>query len=86
MFSLKTVKKVEKQLKINPLVLPPKDLKKGMLVENEHRNITHGNSLLTAKIALAHIQETPDYYKRLDRMEKKANKYWKNKNKPNIFL
>lgn len=86
MFSLKTVKKVEKKLHINPLVLPPKDLKKGMLVENEHRNITHGNSLLTAKIALAHIQETPDYYKRLDKMEAKAKREWKKKNKPKIYL
>ena len=41
--------------------------------------------MITAKIALAHILEFPDYYYRLKRMEKQAEKYWKNKEMPTIF-
>ncbi|HEX2695466.1 MAG TPA: DUF5661 family protein, partial [Acidobacteriota bacterium] len=29
------------------------------------------------KIALAHLAEFPDYYTRLDKLEKAAEKYWK---------
>jgi hypothetical protein len=36
-------------------------------------------------IALAHYMEFPDYYKRLKKMEERAEKYWKNKKKPDIF-
>jgi hypothetical protein len=86
MYSIKTVKKIEKKLHVNPLVLPAKDLKKGMLVETEHKNITHDKAILSAKIALAHIGEDPLYYKRLDKMESGAKKYWKNKPKPKLYL
>lgn len=39
----------------------------------------------TGKIALAHLLEMPDYYKRLNKMEKEGNAYWKNKTKPEII-
>lgn len=65
----------------------------GLNVELEHgskisalTNITHDNLSLTSKIAIAHLTEDPKYYKRLKKMEDQAEKYWKNKNKPNIFL
>jgi hypothetical protein len=47
----------------------PSELAKGMNVEREHRNITHCNPTMTAKIALAHLYERPDYYKRLKKVE-----------------
>ena len=56
----------------------------GMNIELEHKNITKGNLTLTAKIALAHVTEIPDYYARLRKLEKIGDKYWKGKNK-NIF-
>ncbi len=63
----------------------------GLNVELEHgkkfgllTNITNNNLELTSKIALAHLLEYPDYYKRLAKMEYQAHKYWKNKSK-NIF-
>jgi hypothetical protein len=34
---------------------------------------------MTAKIALAHLNEFPDYYTRLERMEKDAESYWRNR-------
>ena len=50
----------------------------GMDVELEHglhdllTNVTDDDPLVTAKIALAHLNEFPDYYDRLERMEKEA--------------
>ncbi len=40
-----------------------------MNVELEHRDITRGNLLLTAKIVVAHLKEVPDYYTQLKTIE-----------------
>jgi len=61
------------------------DLKKGMNVELEHgkkhyfTNVTNNNKIITGKIALAHLNEFPDYYERLEKLEKGARKYWDSK-------
>jgi len=50
----------------------------GLDVELEHgkvdqyTNVTNDNPIMTGKIALAHLNEFPDYYTRLDKMEKEA--------------
>ena len=50
----------------------------GMNVELEHglrdalTNVTNDSPHVTAKIALAHLNEFPDYYTRLQRMEEEA--------------
>jgi len=50
----------------------------GMNVELEHgghdpaTDVTHDDPIVTAKIALAHLNEFPDYYTRLARMEAEA--------------
>jgi hypothetical protein len=31
---------------------------------------------MTGKIALAHMKEFPDYYTRLEQMEREAEQYW----------
>jgi hypothetical protein len=52
----------------------------GMDVELEHglhdsaTNVTDDNPIVTAKIALAHLNEFPDYYTRLERMEADAER------------
>jgi hypothetical protein len=57
----------------------------GLIVElehgtvNPHTNVTGDNNILTGKIALAHLNEFPDYYTRLEAMEKKAKSFWKKK-------
>jgi hypothetical protein len=33
---------------------------------------------MTGKIALAHLNEFPDYYMRLEKMEKEAEDFWEN--------
>ena len=55
---------------------------KGLHVELEHgdrdptTDVTGSDPLVTGKIALAHLKEFPDYYTRLDAMEKEADEYW----------
>jgi uncharacterized protein DUF5661 len=50
----------------------------GMDVELEHglhdpaTNVTDDDAVVTGKIALAHLNEFPDYYTRLERMEEEA--------------
>ncbi len=54
------------------------EFRRGLEVEMEHgknikeTNITNDDELLTGKIAWAHLHEIPDYYTRLDKMEKEA--------------
>ena len=57
--------------------------RKGMNVELEHgtknamTNVTDDDILITGKIALVHLKEFPDYYDRLEILEKEAAQYWK---------
>jgi Mn-dependent DtxR family transcriptional regulator len=54
----------------------------GMNVELEHglrdvlTNVSDDDPHVTAKIALAHLNEFADYYTRLDRMEEEAKRDW----------
>lgn len=54
------------------------EFRQGLEVELEHggkiaeTNITNDDVYLTAKIAWAHLHEIPDYYTRLEKMEKEA--------------
>lgn len=41
----------------------------GLAVETEHKDVTHGDPTVTARIALAHLKERPDYYSRLRQVE-----------------
>jgi len=42
----------------------------GMKVEEEHKDITGGDPIMTAKIVLAHLEEDPHYYTKLKTVEK----------------
>jgi hypothetical protein len=54
----------------------------GLAVELEHgrhdpsTNVTDDDEITTGKIALAHVNEFPDYYTRLAEMEAEAERYW----------
>jgi Protein of unknown function (DUF5661) len=54
----------------------------GLGVELEHgrrddrTNVTDDDPHTTGKIAWAHLNEFPDYYTRLSRMEAEADDYW----------
>ena len=54
----------------------------GLDVELEHgrqdsnTNVSDDDEVTTGKIALAHLNEFPDYYTRLAKMEAEAEEYW----------
>lgn len=50
-----------------PFGIPVREFQSGLNVELEHRDITCGDPLLTARIAAAHFRERKDYYVRLRR-------------------
>ena len=58
------------------------DVATGMNVEAEHGtrfpdlDVTGDDPVITAKIALAHLREFPDYYDRLEVMEREAEAAW----------
>jgi len=37
-----------------------------------HTNVTNDDPMMTGKITLAHLNEFPDYYTRLEKMEREA--------------
>ena len=45
-------------------------------IRDEHTNVTHDDEIATGKIALAHLNEFPDYYSRLKKMEDEANEFY----------
>ncbi|MDO8602405.1 MAG: DUF5661 family protein [Candidatus Omnitrophota bacterium] len=59
--------------------------RRGMDVELEHglrdpeTNVTGDDPVITGKIALAHLNEFPDYYDRLEKLEEEAEKYWEHR-------
>ena len=59
--------------------------RRGMDVELEHgtrdplTNVTNDDPIMTGKIALAHLNEFPDYYDRLEEMEEEAEEFWEKK-------
>lgn len=65
--------------------IPINEFTKGINVEFEHgirhpeTNVTGNDKILTGKIAWAHLMEFPDYYTRLEKMEKEAEEFWENK-------
>jgi organic hydroperoxide reductase OsmC/OhrA len=83
-FSLEEAKKIGTQLGIDFGQYDLKEFRRGLEVEMEHgnktgeTNITNDNEYITGKIAWAHLHEIPDYYTRLDKMEKEAEAIIKN--------
>ena len=77
-------KEIGNQLNINWDVVDLNEFTIGINVEFEHgtrfpeTNVTNDDLKLTGKIAWAHLKEFPDYYTRLEKMEKEAERYWEN--------
>ena len=55
------------------------ELEHGLI--SPHTNVTNDNPLLTGKIVLAHLNEIPDYYTRLEKLEKEGDEFWKSNKK-----
>ena len=84
-FSMSDAKEIGEKLGIKWDKFDIKQFRRGMDVELEHgtidsnTNVTNDDPLITGKIALAHLNEFPDYYTRLDKMEEIAEEFWENK-------
>ncbi len=84
-FTTEQAKEIGEQLGIKWDKFDIEQFRKGMDVELEHgivdsnTNVTNDDPLMTGKIALAHLNEFADYYDRLDKMEKEAEEFWRNK-------
>lgn len=51
--------------------IPRDQLAKGIAIELEHIDVTGGDPIETAKIAIAHIKERKDYYDKLEKYVEK---------------
>jgi hypothetical protein len=77
-FTAEEAKKVGEALGIDWSEFDVEQFRAGMDVELEHgrrdphTDVTHDDPITTGKIALAHLNEFPDYYTRLEKMEKEA--------------
>jgi hypothetical protein len=84
-FTPEQAKNIGEQLGIDWSKFDIEEYRTGMDVELEHglenmlTNVTGDDPLTTGKIALAHLNEYPDYYTRLKKMELEADDFWKNK-------
>ena len=88
MFTLKDILKVTSELNIDFTKYSLSDFITGINIELEHSliglntNVTNDNLLTTAKIALAHLNEFPNYYNKEDcllPLEEKIKQINKNK-------
>ncbi len=81
-FTQEEAKEIGEELGIKWDKFDVEQFRRGMNVELEHgfedllTNVTNDDSLVTGKIALAHLNEFPDYYDRLEKMEEEADKFW----------
>jgi len=83
-FTSEEAKNIGEMLGIDWSKFDVEQFRRGMDVELEHgtvnpnTNVTNDDPLVTGKITLAHLNEFPDYYTRLDKMEKEAEAHWQN--------
>jgi hypothetical protein len=77
-FTTEEAKRIGEELGIDWKRFDVEQFRMGLEVELEHglhnptTDVTHNDPVMTGKIALAHLNEFPDYYTRLARMEKEA--------------
>lgn len=83
LFSEEEAKQIGNKLGIKWDKFDADQFRRGLNVElehglrNEETNVTNDDPILTGKIALAHLNEFPDYYDRLETLEKEADKFWR---------
>jgi DNA-directed RNA polymerase alpha subunit len=86
-FTAKEAKVIGEKLGIDWKEYDVEQFRMGLDVELEHgmispkTNVTNDDPILTAKIALAHLNEFPDYYTRLEVLEEEADAALKKRKK-----
>ena len=79
-FTTEQAKQIGESLGINCSMFDVEQFRMGLDVELEHglvdphTNVTNDDPILTGKITLAHLNEFPDYYTRLYKMEEEAER------------
>lgn len=79
-FTKEDAKRIGESLGIDWTRFDIEQFRMGLDVELEHgshgllTNVSNDDEMITGKIALAHLNEFPDYYTRLQEMENKAKK------------
>jgi hypothetical protein len=87
-FTTEEARTLGDRMGIDWTVVPLDEFRSGLAVELEHgtrdpqTNVTDDDALATAKIALAHLKEFPDYYTRLANMEAEAREFWATRRGP----
>ncbi len=82
-FTTEEAKRIGEALGIDWSKFDVEQFRKGIDVELEHglhdpnTNVTNDDPIMTGKIALAHLNEFPDYYTRLEEMEEAAEEFHK---------
>jgi len=80
-FTAEEAKRIGESLGIDWSRFNVEQYRMGMDVELEHgsrdpaTNVTNDDPLTTGKIALAHLNEFPDYYARLEEMAEEAERF-----------
>lgn len=86
-FTSEEAKRIGDNLGVDWAEIPLEQFRRGLAVELEHgkhdpqTNVTNDDLTLTGKIAWAHLKEFPDYYDRLEALEKAADEYWGNRSR-----
>ena len=81
-FTVDEARRIGEQVGVDWSVAPfdVEQFRRGLEVELEHglrdpsTDVTGDDPVMTGKIALAHLNEFPDYYTRLERMEEEAKR------------
>ena len=79
-FTTEEAKQIGESLGIDWSKFDVEQYRMGLDVELEHglvdlhTNVTNDDPIMTGKIALAHLNEFPDYYTRLEEMEEGAKR------------
>jgi len=80
--SWEIVRQVARKLNVDLGKISLEDLRRGMVVETEHKDLdstpettSFKDWLIYGKIAYAHLKESPRYYEELSKMEKKLKEW-----------
>lgn len=85
MVSKQQVMQLARKYNINLNVISPELLTHAIKEEYEHKDIIGKDPEKALRIALAHLEEFPDYYNRLAVMVNEADAYWSKHKRPNIY-
>jgi hypothetical protein len=81
-FTIEEAKQIGETLGLDWKKFDIEQFRMGLDVELEHgtrdpkTNVSNDDSIATGKIALAHLNEFPDYYTRLNKLEAEAEIFW----------